>query len=165
MLCKRSLPLRCVILGSTSHQSTFRLNTRNYVRDRSTTDNPDKAYNSYNLSSIRIGPQSEASGSKSRQPAVTVTVHRSTTSDVTRSKSGQSIAPDFEDSKPVRYLRLLETPSLNNFFLRGTRSCSEMLGTLFTRCRLRHLIPRFFFGDKWKIKRKIGCAPKLQHIQ
>ncbi|KAN0141914.1 hypothetical protein V8E53_000376 [Lactarius tabidus] len=74
------------------------LNTRNYVRDRSTTGNSDRAYN---VSSIRIGPQSEASGSKSRQPAVTVTVHRSTTSDFARSKSDQSIAPNFEDSKPV----------------------------------------------------------------
>ncbi|KAF8272724.1 hypothetical protein EI94DRAFT_1717821 [Lactarius quietus] len=69
------------------------LNTRDYVRDRSTTDN---AYNSYNLSSIRIDPPSEVYGSTSRQPDVTATVHRSTTSDFARNKSDST----FEHPKP-----------------------------------------------------------------
>ncbi|KAN0133975.1 hypothetical protein V8E53_008193 [Lactarius tabidus] len=54
------------------------LNTRDHVRDRSTTDN---GYNSCILSSIRLEPLSEAYASKSGKP-VTVTVHRSTTSDL-----------------------------------------------------------------------------------
>ena len=73
--------------------SAFRLNTRDYVRDRSTTDNPD---NAYNLSSIRIDPQSDAYGSKSRRTGVSVTVHHSTASDFARSKSDQDVGPTLE---------------------------------------------------------------------
>ncbi|KAN0133913.1 hypothetical protein V8E53_008131 [Lactarius tabidus] len=61
------------------------LNTRDYVRDRSTTEN---VCTTYRLSSIRLEPPSEAYGSKSRKPDI-VTVHRSTTSDPA-SKSGHS---------------------------------------------------------------------------
>src|SRR6266571_9153392 len=73
--------------------SAFRLNTRDYVRDRSTTDNPD---NAYNLSSIRIDPQSDAYGSKSRRTGVSVTVHHSTASEFARSKSDQDVGPTLE---------------------------------------------------------------------
>ena len=90
-------------------KSTFRLNTRDYVRDRSTSGNPE---NAYNLTSIRLEPPKEAHGSKSKQPGVTVTVHRSTTTDFTRSKSDHIVVPTFEDPKPVRYLHLLATHRL-----------------------------------------------------
>ncbi|KAF8272723.1 hypothetical protein EI94DRAFT_1783478 [Lactarius quietus] len=64
------------------------LNSRDYLRDRTTTDYPDSAYNSFHLSSIRLDPPSEAYGSTSRQPGVTVTVrHHSTASDFARNKS------------------------------------------------------------------------------
>ncbi|KAF8269626.1 hypothetical protein EI94DRAFT_934475 [Lactarius quietus] len=77
------------------------LNSRNYVRDRSTTDNPYNAHNTYNLSSIRREPLDEVYGSKSSQPAVTVTVQRSTTSNFARSQSGHIIGSTFEDTDPV----------------------------------------------------------------
>ena len=93
---------------------TVRLNTRNYVRNRSTKVNHNKAYNSFNLSSTRIGPQSGASGPESRQPAVfTITLHRSTITDCARSNPDH---PDFEDPKPVRHLSILETPRLILFY-------------------------------------------------
>jgi hypothetical protein len=84
-----------------------RLNSRNYVRDRSTTGNPD---NAYDLSSFE--PAGEAFASESRQPAVTVTVHRSTISDFSRSKNGHIVScmePAFESPKPVCYLHPLAT--------------------------------------------------------
>ncbi|KAF8261545.1 hypothetical protein EI94DRAFT_1833265 [Lactarius quietus] len=74
------------------------LNTRDYIRDRSITDNQD---NAYNLSSIRLEPPNEAYGSKSRQAGVTVTVHHSTASDFVRSKSDHTKGTTFEDPKPV----------------------------------------------------------------
>ncbi|KAN0135331.1 hypothetical protein V8E53_006896 [Lactarius tabidus] len=71
------------------------LNTRDYVRNRSTTDNQESAYN---LSSIRL----EQSKSQSGQPGVAVTVHRSTTSDFAETKSGHVTGPrTLEDPKPV----------------------------------------------------------------
>jgi len=73
------------------------LNSRDYVRNRSTTDNRDSAHN---VSSLRIGSSSEAYGSQSRQPGITVTVHRSSGSDFERRKSEHAIGPIFEDSKP-----------------------------------------------------------------
>ena len=78
-------------------EPTFRLNTRNYVRDRS---NANKAFNSFDLSSIRIESPSEAYWHKSRQPGITVTVHRSAMSDLAqwsnyswRSKTVIMLAP------------------------------------------------------------------------
>ncbi|KAN0140590.1 hypothetical protein V8E53_001799 [Lactarius tabidus] len=74
------------------------LNSREYVRDRSTTDNRD---NAYNISSLRIGSSSEACRSKSSQPGITV--HRSSTSDFERRKSEHAmIRPTSEDLKPGR---------------------------------------------------------------
>ncbi|KAI9465030.1 hypothetical protein BJY52DRAFT_757459 [Lactarius psammicola] len=66
------------------------LNSRDYVRDRSTTDHPD---NAYNLSSIRIEPPSETYGSKPRRTGVSVTVHRSTASEFARSKPDHNLGP------------------------------------------------------------------------
>ncbi|KAI9461209.1 hypothetical protein BJY52DRAFT_1185559 [Lactarius psammicola] len=73
------------------------LNSRDYVRDRSTTDIRDKGIN---LSSIRIEPPNETYGPKSSQPGVSVTVHRSTTSNFGRNKSDHDVEPTFEVPKP-----------------------------------------------------------------
>jgi len=73
------------------------LNSRNYVLDRSATDNLD---NAFHLSSIRIEPLYEVYGSKSGQPGVSVTVHRSTTSNFGRNISNHDVEPIFENSKP-----------------------------------------------------------------
>jgi len=69
------------------------LNSRDYVRDRSTTDNPDHAIN---LSSIRMDPLSEAYQSKSRQPG---TVNHSTTLDFGQNKSDHDLEVTFEIRK------------------------------------------------------------------
>ncbi|KAH8995617.1 hypothetical protein EDB92DRAFT_2102046 [Lactarius akahatsu] len=74
------------------------LNCRDHVRDRSTADNPD---NAFNLSSIRIEPPSETYGSKSGQPGVSVTIQRSTTSDLGRNKSDHGVEPTFKVPKQV----------------------------------------------------------------
>jgi len=72
------------------------LNGRDYVRDRSVSSNQDKALN---LSSIRIEPPGGAYGSKSGQAGVSVTVHRSTTLDLSRNKSSRDIQSAFEVPK------------------------------------------------------------------
>src|ERR1700677_1424086 len=64
--------------------STLRLNSRDYVRHRSTSGDLG---NSFNLNSIRIEPSSEAHESKSGQAGVSATVHRSTTLNFVRNKS------------------------------------------------------------------------------
>ena len=87
--------------------SPLRLNSRDYVRDRSANSHPD---NALNLSSIRIEPSSDPYGSKSRQAGVSVTVHRSTTLNFARNKPGDDAEPDFEVPKLVRSLCLLATP-------------------------------------------------------
>ena len=89
--------------------STLRLNSRNYVRDRSTTDNPE---NAVNLSTIRIEPSGDDHKLRSGQPGVSVTVHRSTRFDFGRSISDHDEEPTFDVAKPVRYLHLLVTPIL-----------------------------------------------------
>ena len=87
--------------------STLRLNSRDYVRDRSANSNQD---NALNLSSLRIEPSSDPYGSKSGQAGVAVTVHRSTTLNFARNKSDLDAEPAFEVPKSVRSLRLLATP-------------------------------------------------------
>ncbi|KAI9442436.1 hypothetical protein H4582DRAFT_2096394 [Lactarius indigo] len=72
------------------------LNCRDYVRDRSTADNPD---NAFNLSSIRIEPPSEVYGSKSAQPGVSVAIQRSPTSNFGPNKSNHDVEPTFEVPK------------------------------------------------------------------
>jgi hypothetical protein len=83
-------------------KSTSRLNSRDYVRDRSTTGNPDNAYKTYNLSSLE--PASDAYGTKSRQPTVTVTVHRSATSDFPQSKTEHDVS--YIEPSPILSLLL-----------------------------------------------------------
>ena len=85
--------------------STLRLNSRDYISNRSII-NADTAYN---LSSIRFEPQGE--GYKSRQPGVSVTVHRSTTSNHGLDKSGRDGETTFKIRKPVRFLHLSQINS------------------------------------------------------
>ena len=87
--------------------STLRLNSRDYVRNRSTNDDPES---SFNLSSMRIDASSEAYESKARQAGVSVTVHRSTTSNFARNKSHHDIEPAFEVPKPVTILAPTSVP-------------------------------------------------------
>ena len=75
--------------------SADRLNGRDYVRDRSTTDNPE---NAINLSSIRVEPLNEAYESKSSQSG---TVHRSTTLEFGRNNSNHGLEATFEIRKAV----------------------------------------------------------------
>jgi len=72
------------------------LNSRDYLRDKPMT-NPDTGYN---LSSIRIEQMSEAYLSKSGQSGVSVTVHRTTTSDLGRNKSDHDGETTFKVQKP-----------------------------------------------------------------
>ncbi|KAI9465031.1 hypothetical protein BJY52DRAFT_1393298 [Lactarius psammicola] len=74
------------------------LNTRDYVRERSSAENTD---NAFNLSSIRIEQPSEAYMSKSRRTGVSVTVHRSTASNFGQGKSDYDVGPTFEVPKPL----------------------------------------------------------------
>jgi len=69
------------------------LNSRDYVRNRSTTDHPEHA----TLSSIRIRPSRDAYGSQS---GVSVAVHRSTPMDFGRNKSDPDEEPAFDVAKP-----------------------------------------------------------------
>ncbi|KAH9028389.1 hypothetical protein EDB85DRAFT_2291262 [Lactarius pseudohatsudake] len=73
------------------------LNSRDYVRERSSTDN--KHDNAFSLSSIRVGQRSE--GDKSRRPAVSVTVHRSATTDFAQDKRDHDV-----ESSPVENSKL-----------------------------------------------------------
>ncbi|KAI9443471.1 hypothetical protein H4582DRAFT_2096011 [Lactarius indigo] len=73
------------------------LNSRDHVREQSSAGHPN---NAFNLSSIRIQPPSEAHVSKSKQPGVSVTVHRSTASDFAPCKSDHNVGPTIEVSKP-----------------------------------------------------------------
>ncbi|KAH8995520.1 hypothetical protein EDB86DRAFT_3077553 [Lactarius hatsudake] len=68
------------------------LNSRDYVRERSSTNN--KHDNAFDLSSIRIEQRSE--GDKStRRPAVSVTVHRSATTDFPQGKRDHDVGSGF----------------------------------------------------------------------
>ncbi|KAH9036943.1 hypothetical protein EDB85DRAFT_2142733 [Lactarius pseudohatsudake] len=67
------------------------LNSRDYVRDRSDSGNPD---NAYHLSSIRVGQLSAS------EAAVCVSVHRTTTLDYGRNKSDHDDEATFEVTKP-----------------------------------------------------------------
>ena len=126
MPCERSI--RCDILVLLLTESTFRLNCRGHIRNRSTAISPD---NSYNLSSIWLESQSEANGSKSRQPGRAVTVHCSAASDFTPSTSHHSTEPSFDETKPACGLHLLATPMLILVF-KGDTDRSEILGIHFS---------------------------------
>ncbi|KAH8984311.1 hypothetical protein EDB92DRAFT_1491126 [Lactarius akahatsu] len=73
------------------------LNSRDYVRERSSADD-----NAFGLSSIRVEQRSE--GDKSRRPAVSVTVHRSTTTDFPQGKRDHDVeSSTVENSKGGDY--------------------------------------------------------------
>ncbi|KAH8994407.1 hypothetical protein EDB86DRAFT_3103002 [Lactarius hatsudake] len=92
------------------------LNSRDYVRERSSADNrPD---NAFDLSSIRIEQRSE--GDKSRRPAVSVTVHRSATTDFPQGKRDH----DVESST-------VENSKLKGKGWHGTRRLRPARGTLY----------------------------------
>jgi len=67
------------------------LNSRDYIRDRSTTDNLESTFK---LSSIRIKPLSEA-----RQPSVSINVHHSTITDYGRNPSDHDVEPTLDNRK------------------------------------------------------------------
>ena len=95
----------------------LRLNSRDYVRDRSAASHPD---NALNLSSIRIEPSSDAFESKSGQTGVSVTVHRSTALNFARNKyHDHDVEPalNFEVPKPVTTLALV-APLRSTYFIR-----------------------------------------------
>ncbi|KAH8984342.1 hypothetical protein EDB92DRAFT_1493915 [Lactarius akahatsu] len=72
------------------------LNSRDYVRERSSTDN--KPDNAFDLSSLRIEQRSE--GDKSRRPTVSVTVHRSATTGFPQGKRDHDVeSSTVENSK------------------------------------------------------------------
>jgi len=71
------------------------LNSRDYVRDRAAS-HPDEALN---MSSIRIEPSSDAYRPKSGQVDVSVTVHRSTTSNFALNKPDHDVELVFEVPK------------------------------------------------------------------
>ncbi|KAH9169008.1 hypothetical protein EDB89DRAFT_1547799 [Lactarius sanguifluus] len=72
------------------------LNSRDYVRERSSTEN--KHDNAFSLSSIRVEQRSE--GDKSRRPTVSVTVHHSATTDFQQGKRDHDVeSSTIENSK------------------------------------------------------------------
>ncbi|KAH9020973.1 hypothetical protein EDB84DRAFT_549985 [Lactarius hengduanensis] len=73
------------------------LNSRDYVRERSSAD--DKHDNAFSLSSIRIEKRSE--GDKSRRPAVSVTVHRSATTDFPQGKRDHDVESSTVDNSKL----------------------------------------------------------------
>ena len=62
---------------------TFRLNSRDHVRDRSTTD---KAEIGYGLSSFRIAQRSDVEKSRAKPTTVSISVHHTETSDFPQDK-------------------------------------------------------------------------------
>ncbi|KAH9037375.1 hypothetical protein EDB83DRAFT_2318571 [Lactarius deliciosus] len=86
----------CWVMNECSINSMLALlNSRDYIRGRTSADK------TFSLSSIRHEQRSEAHGSKPRQTGVSVTVHHSATSDLSRNNSGPSVEPTFEVPKPV----------------------------------------------------------------
>ncbi|KAH9169019.1 hypothetical protein EDB89DRAFT_2231556 [Lactarius sanguifluus] len=76
------------------------LNSRDYVRERSSAD--DKYENTFGLSSIRVEQRNE--GDKPRRPAVSVAVHRSTTTDFPQVKRDHDVeSSTVENSKGGEY--------------------------------------------------------------
>ncbi|KAI9443462.1 hypothetical protein H4582DRAFT_1196849 [Lactarius indigo] len=88
------------------------LNSRDYVRERSSADTTD---NSINLTSIQIAPPSEAYGSRSRGTSSSVTVHRSTAMDFSQNKSDHNVELGFtvEVPKPDTSTISSQGPELN----------------------------------------------------
>ena len=102
--------------------STPRLNSRDYVRDRLANASDGIPDNAFNLSSIRIEPLSDAHGSETGQPDVSVTVHSSTGLNFGgRNKSDYNVEPTFEVPKPVRYLHFVRDSQINTYLSAGCK--------------------------------------------
>ena len=88
-----------------SHSLHFRLNSRDYIRDRGSAEKPDS---SFTMPSIRVALPDEPLGSQSKQTDISVIVRRSITSAHTQNKSDGS-DPNMEHAsdgpKLVRSLR------------------------------------------------------------
>ncbi|KAH8986426.1 hypothetical protein EDB86DRAFT_2832716 [Lactarius hatsudake] len=88
----------CWVMNECSINSMLALlNSRDYIRGRTSADK------TFSLSSIRHG--SSVHGSKPRQTGVSVTVHHSATSDLSRNNSGPNVEPTFEVPKPLFWLK------------------------------------------------------------
>jgi hypothetical protein len=94
---------------------TFRLNSRDYIRGRSSPDNSD---NSFNLSSIRVAPPGEAFGSKSKQTDISVLVRRSTASVHAQNKSDPNMGPCVRSSKTGTMITL-SRDQIDTYFAEG----------------------------------------------
>ena len=80
-----------------SHRLHFRLNSREYIRDRAS---PENSNSSFTLSSIRVAPSREAFGSQSKQADISVIVRRSTA--CTHTQFDPNMGHAFEGPKLVR---------------------------------------------------------------
>ncbi|KAH8988142.1 hypothetical protein EDB86DRAFT_2058625 [Lactarius hatsudake] len=93
----------CWVMNECSINSMLALlNSRDYIRGRTSTDK------TFSLSSIRHG--SSVHGSKPRQTGVSVTVHHSATSDLSRNNSGPNVEPTFEVPKPDASIAPFQSP-------------------------------------------------------
>ena len=118
--------------------SAFRLNSRAYLRDRSTTEYLESTFK---LSSIRIEPLSQALGSKARQPSVaSINVHNSTTTDFGRHISGHDAEPNFDNRETVCSKHLLATPRLTDVFCCRIRVSSLLKVLVDRRNQVRSLL-------------------------
>jgi hypothetical protein len=95
--------------GLPSHHLHFRLNSRDYVRDRGSPDNLD---NSFSLSSIRVELQTEAFGSKSKPTDISVIVCRSTALVDAQNEFDPNMGNTCEVPKLVRWLHFLATRAM-----------------------------------------------------
>jgi hypothetical protein len=117
--------------------SAFRLNSRDYLRDRSTTKSSE---NTFNLSSIRFEPLSEALRSKARQPSVSINVHNLTTTDLGRHISGHEVESPCNNQKTVCSKHLLTTPRLTDAFCCRIQISSLFKGSVDCRNPARSLL-------------------------
>lgn len=95
----------CWVMTECSTNSMLALlNSRDHIRGRTSADK------AFSLSSIRYEQRSEAHGSKPRQTGVSVTVHHSATSDLSRNNSGPNVKPTFEVPKPDASIAPFKSP-------------------------------------------------------
>ncbi|KAH9026606.1 hypothetical protein EDB85DRAFT_2276925 [Lactarius pseudohatsudake] len=93
-----------VMNGCSTNSMLALLNSRDHIRGRTSADK------AFSLSSIRYEQRSEAHGSKPRQTGVSVTVHHSATSDLSRNNSGPNVKPTFEVPKPDASIAPFKSP-------------------------------------------------------
>ncbi|KAH9020373.1 hypothetical protein EDB84DRAFT_1581129 [Lactarius hengduanensis] len=93
-----------VMNGCSTNSMLALLNSRDHIRGRTSADK------AFSLSSIRYEQRSEAHGSKPRQTGVSVTVHHSATSDLSRNNFGPNVKPTFEVPKPDASIAPFKSP-------------------------------------------------------